>query len=255
MINMSSIFNHVARAVAAKSPVILTTMAVTGVVSTTVLGVRATIKATREYDADKEADLLPDDPRERILHVVQTSWKTYIPTTVSAVTTITCIVMGSRISQKRSLALASALTLTENAYREYRENAIEVFGQKKEQSLRDHIARGREDSDTRPEVIITGKGTQLIRDSLSGRYFESDLEAVRAAVNKINAQIINYGYASQTELHAEFGLSWTAQGELLGWSTDQLIDFYPSAYLTDEGVPCLSLEFTTLPKPKYHKVY
>ena len=68
------------------------------------------------------------------------------------------------------------------------------------------------------QVIVTEKGNTLCRDSISGRYFKSDIDKIKKVVNELNRQLIHQNYISLNEFYYELGLDSTKNGSYLGWN-------------------------------------
>lgn len=233
-------------------PVILTSMAITGVLSTTVIAVRATPKALRDIqEAQSEHDRVLTK-----LEKVKLTWQYYIPASVVGIATIAAIVGVNSIHTKRQAVLAGLYTLSERAYSEYRDKVVETIGEKKDKALRDEIADERIQNNpaNTTEIIFTGTGNHLCYDSLSGNYFESSIEVVRSAQNTINAQCINDMYASQNDFYRLIGLPINGYGEEVGWRTDNMMDISFSSVLEPTtGRPALSLDYRNHPIRGYYK--
>ena len=157
---------------------------------------------------------------------------------------------------KRNAAIAAAYELSQKALVDYKDAVIETIGEKKEQIVKEKIAENRlkEDPVSKKEVILTGKGSTLCYESLSGRYFESDMESIKHAVNVLNAQMLDDMYVSLNDFYDLIGLSYTDMGEKLGWSIDDgLVETSFSAKTTDDGQLCLVLDYSTQPKYNFDR--
>lgn len=231
------------------SPKILTGLSIVGVVATTVSAVKTT--STVVDKINQREDVLT--PKE----LVQEYWKDYIPTATLAATTIASIIGAQSINNKRNVAIASAYALTDNALREYRAQVIETFGEKEARKVNEGLAKKHIDAipPTNETIIITGEGDSLFRDSLSDRYFKTDIEKVRKAVNDINFVINNDGYASLNDFYGKLGINPTGLGETLGWRSDQLleVDFYP--VMAADGKPCIELQYPKEPLREYYRFH
>ncbi len=220
------------------SPEILTGMGIAGMIVTTVTAVKATPKALRLVD-EKE---IKDGKRLSKKEVVQTTWKCYIPAAITGVCSVACIIGASSISAKRNAALAAAYALSLQDLSDYKKKALEVVGEKKEEAIRDAIAKDkieRAPIDSN-KIIMTGKGETLCYDPLSGRYFKSDIEKIRKAENNANKRMRDEVRISLNEFYYELGLDEIEIGDNLGWDIDKgYIDLYFSSQLTPDGVPCL----------------
>lgn len=233
------------------SPKILTGLSVVGVVTTTVMAVKATpgvIDTLRAEAADLERELTPKE-------IVALSWKSYIPATSMGMATIACVLGANAVNTKRNAVIASAYSLTQNAFQEYKHQVIETFGESEAKKVNENLAKKRinDDPPTTETIIIAGAGDSLFRDSLSSRYFTTNIESVRKAINDINYQINSEGYASLNEFYNLIGLEETALGEELGWRSDnQLeVDFYP--VMATDGRPCIELQYPKSPNREYYR--
>lgn len=242
------------------SPSILTGIAVAGVVSTAIMAVRVTPLALaslqeealkRIEDGDGSFFISMFTPWERI----QLTWKHYIPAAAIGGMTIACVIGANSINTRRQAALIGAYSLTETAFKEYREKIAETIGAGKEQKVRDILVQERIDANpvSTREVIITGNGNVLCYDTLSGRYFESDMESLRKAQNDINALTINEMYASQNDFYRAVGLPINGYGEEFGWTTDVMLELSFSTALSEDNRPCIAINYRMSPIRGYHK--
>ena len=71
------------------------------------------------------------------------------------------------------------------------------------------------------EVLVTGKGETLCYDSLSGRYFKSDIEKIKKAINDVNRRMLNENSVALNEYYVEIGLAAVGIGESVGWDIDK----------------------------------
>lgn len=242
---------------------ILTGLSLAGVVSTAYFAARGGMDAIRKIEDREierihsaitfgEGDVYVQTLKDKAL----LTWKCYIPAAVSGVSTLAFIGMGHKISSKRTAALATAYSLTEMAFNEYKAKVVETLGEKKAVDIRDRVAEDRVNRTAKPtsEVMVVGDGEVLCFESFTGRYFKSSMEALRKAQNDINSQIINEGYASLNEFFSAVGIPYSGVGEELGWSTDEMLDLQFTSVLNQEGKPCLSVGYSRLPAKNYYKM-
>ena len=147
------------------SPEILTGIGIAGMTAAAVMAVKATPKALRMVD-EKE---IRDGKRLTTGEIVKTTWKCYIPPVVTGVCSAACIIGASSISARRNAALVTAYTISETALKEYRDKAVEVVGVKKEQAIRDAVAKDKlEKANVKErEFISTGRGETPCFDPLT----------------------------------------------------------------------------------------
>lgn len=253
------------------SPSILSAVAAAGVVGTTILAVRATpraLEAIAQAKQDKEyaeasaeeRSIIDQDKRETqtltVRETVEATWRLYLPAAFCGGATIACLFGSSSISSRRNAAMLGAYTLVDTAFREYKDKVVEQIGAPREQKVTDAVAADRIANNpvSAATVIVTGSGGTLCHDPISGRYFQSDIEKIRRAENAFNSQIIGDMWGSLNDWYTLLGLEHTAIGELLGWNTLTLLELRYSSHLTDDGTPCLVLEYTKLPFADYSKV-
>ena len=252
--NISKIINEIQKAVIKHSPEILTGLGIAGMITTTVLAVKATPKALdliNDRKDELETEKLP--PTE----VVKTAWKCYIPAAVTCATSTACLIGASSVHLKRNAALATAYKLSESAISEYKDAVIDKIGEKKEQTIRDKVAeeKMKKNPVSSSEVFITEKGNTLCYDTISGRYFKSDIDRIKRAENAINKQLLDEMYVSLNDLYDELDLDHTKLGDELGWKIDDgLVELYFSSQLADDGTPCVVMDFTRAPKYNFSKL-
>lgn len=251
--NFTALAKTIKSTVTKRSPEILTGMGIAGMITTTVLAVKATPKALeimeeekmRRYKAYEDETLKPVD-------VIKLTWKCYVPAAITGITSTACLIGANSVSARRTAAIAAAYQLSEATLSEYHEKVIETIGEKKEKAVREKIAeeRVKKNPVTKSEVFITNTGDTLFLEPISKRYFKSDIELVRRAENNLNKQMLHgiSGFVSLSDLYDEIDLEHTEISDDLGWNVDRLIeiDFYP--VLTDDGKPCISLEYKNAPK-------
>ena len=252
--NISKIINEIQKAVIKHSPEILTGLGIAGMITTTVLAVKATPKALNLINDRKdelETEKLPP------IEVVKTAWKCYIPAAVTCATSTACLIGASSVNLKRNAALATAYKLSESAISEYKDAVIDKIGEKKEQTIRDKVAeeKMKKNPVSSSEVFITEKGNTLCYDTISGRYFKSDIDRIKRAENAINKQLLDEMYVSLNDLYDELDLDHTKLGDELGWKIDDgLVELYFSSQLADDGTPCVVMDFTRAPKYNFSKL-
>lgn len=118
--NVMKIFNTVKKAVEKKSPEILIAFGIAGMITTTVLAVKATPKAMekiKEVEKNKKEEFDRDHGYSELdtmfkltkPEVVKATWKCYIPAAISGATSIACIVGANTVHSKRNAAIATVL--------------------------------------------------------------------------------------------------------------------------------------------------
>ena len=271
--NVTKFINDTKKAVSKHSPEILTGLGIAGMVTTTVLAVKATPKAIELIEAEKRRqnieireearnngyDKCPCVNKLKPIETIKVAWKPYIPAAITGIASITCLVGASSVSARRNAALATAYQLSTTALSEYKEKVVETIGEKKEKVVREKVAQERVNKNpvSQSEVIVTKKGDTLFYEPLSGRYFKSDIESVKKVVNELNKRMIGgEQYISLSEFYSEIGLSTTAISDDIGWRVDRdIIEIDYPAIKADDDTPCLSLDYLVRPEYDYDKLY
>ena len=235
------------------SPEILTGIGITGMITSTVLAVRVTPKAVMLLEQAKEEKQDVLTPVE----TVKVTWKLYLPSVLTGVASISCIIGATTISSKRNAALATAYSLSEKALIRYKDKVIETIGEKKEKEIKDKIAQ--DEVDKRPvsksPVIITSKGNTLCMDYISGRYFRSDLDVIRKVINELNREMTYHNYVSLDELYDRIGLDPIKNSGRLGWNlADGLIELDISTCLSEDDEPCIVIDYNHAPKYEFDRM-
>lgn len=247
LINTGKIFmdNH--------SPEILMSIGITGMLSATVMAVKATPKAL-DLIEDKKDELDTDELTKK--EVIQTCWKCYIPTIITSGVSIACLVGSNSINTKRNLMLATAYNLSEKTLTEYRNKVVEVIGEDKEKEIRKEISRDRvANQQTSDMVMMVEKGNTLCYDSISGRYFKSDPDKIRKAENLLNKRLMGEAYVSLNDFYDLIGLPFTQMGNDLGWVFDgDMIEIEFNTCLSEDDKPCLVIGYSIEPKHGYQKL-
>lgn len=251
-LDMSALLKDVKMAVSKHSPEILTGLGIAGMITTTVLAVKATPKALELIeDKKEELDMYPTEKLSSV-EAVKTTWKCYIPAAITGVTSVACLVGASSVNSRRNAALTAAYNLSATALSEYKEKVVETIGEKKEQAIRDKVAEDRINKEpvNKSAIIVNGTGNTRCFDTITKRRFTSDIETIRRIVNDLNARMINgEDYISLNEFYYELGLDSVSIGDELGWNIcSGTIEVEFSAQLDTDGVPCIVIDYAVVPK-------
>lgn len=235
------------------SPEILTGIGIAEMLAAIVLAVRATPKALdliSEAEEEKEESLTKTE-------IVKVAWKPYVPAAIACTASIACVVGANSVNLKRNAAIAAAYKLSETALSDYKAKVIETIGEKREREVREKV--NQEHIDKAPvsknEVIITEKGNTLCYDSISGRYFKSDIEQIKKIVNILNRRMMSEMYVSLNDFYDELDLEHISVGDDLGWNIDNgLIDVDFSSHIADDGTPCIVINHMVAPQYGYDRL-
>lgn len=233
-----------------RAPEILTGIGIGGMILTTVLAVKSTPKALDQME-EKKKELKKEKltPAE----TVQSCWTCYIPSAVTGGLSMACLIGANSVHLKRNAALATAFTLSETTLRDYKKKVAEKIGPKKEQDIRDEIAKDKivKDPVSTNEVFLTGKGNTLCYDEVSGRYFRSDRDKIDRALNELNRRMMSEMYISLNDYYSEIGLPRIGLGDILGWNIDKGFISPDFSYQgAEDGTPCLVISY--LVEPQYN---
>jgi hypothetical protein len=90
-------------------------------------------------------------------------------------------------------------------------------------------------------------------DTVTGRYFQSTMEEVKSAENKVNYEIIHFDYASLSMFYEEVGLPATDYTDSVGWNLHNRMEIQFSTTLSQDNRPCIAIGFVRNPIPEYNK--
>ena len=254
---MKKEFIQVAKTVGAmlkkNSPVILTGTAMAGLLSTTVLAVRATPKALdRIADAsiDEKGNVIELTKWEKL----QVAAIEYVPTAISFVGTGACIIGAQTINGRRLAAMSALYSMSETALKDYKEEVLKTVGGKKSESIKDAINKKKVDDNPPNDknVIVTGRGEVLCYETISGRYFKSTADVINKAENELVRQM-NLGDSriSVNEWYYGLGLTGTKLGDEMGWTIESPLEVRFTSSLASDGTPVLCVDYVNDPFPWY----
>ena len=268
---LTNFFKSTRRFLGKHSPEILTGIGVTGMITTTVLAVKATPKALELIEDEKnrqnselQAEAIANNWEEREyieklkpIEVIKVAWKPYIPAAALGIASISCIIGASAVNYKRNTALATAYAISERTLVKYRDKVIETIGEKKEKEVQQKIAQDNvnEKPLSNSQVIITSKGNTLFMDAVSGRYFRSDMDKIKKVVNELNRRMTYENYVSLDDFYSEIGLDSTSNSSYLGWNLDNgLIELDISTCLAENDEACIVINYTIAPRYEFDKL-
>lgn len=211
-----------------KCSLILTVLGGAGVIVTAVLTAHETPKAIKLINQAK-------DEKDRALTIsetVITCLPAYIPAIISGITTITCIFGITVLSRKSQASLASAYTLLNQSYKNYKCKLIELYGKDAHDKIIEQLAVENANeiygygeylcSITSLELSGNKSKKILFYDAFSERYFATTPEQVLSAEYYINRNYALRGYATLNELYDFYGIAPISGGDELGWApTDE----------------------------------
>ena len=248
------------------TPTILTATGVVGVVATTILASKATLKLEPIIDEMDEAlavaknvrveapekyserDYTKDITRTYTTAVVKVG-KLYAPAFSLGVLSISCLISSHGIMQKRNVALAAAYKTVEEGFSAYRQRVVEEFGEEKDQEIRIQSLKTLEVEEKDPKTgkITTTKAFDPNRVSDYARFFDESNPNWRRADDQLNFFFVKQaqtymnnllqarGHVFLNEAYDALGIPRTQAGAVVGWviskDGDNFVDFgiYDSA--------------------------
>lgn len=190
------------------SSTILSIVSGIGVISTTILAVKATPKALElinDAKKDKNEDLKP-------IEVIKVAWKPYLPTTISGLATITCIFANNYLNSKIQTSLMSAYAVLNESYKNYISSTEELFGEKAE-NIRNNVIKKQ-----LGPYKIQNNNNQLFFDYHSMRYFEYPMEKLLQAEDQLNQDFAATGHVSVNDFYRILDIPTLPYGDRIGWS-------------------------------------
>lgn len=264
-VDVTKMFNTAKSFVTKHSPEILTGVGIAGMITTTVLAVKATPKAMElieQAERAKHANVhgqyhrIEQEPLTK-LEIVKAAWKPYVPAAITGTLATACLIGASATNYKRNAALATAYQVATTTLNDYREQVVESIGEKREKTIREKVAQKQVDEKpvSTNTVIMSGKGDVLFLEPWSGRYFTHDIEAVHRSINRLNynMQMSGEPYTSMSQLFDELGLPHTINSDSMGWNYYKhgLIEYDLPVAKADDGRPCLKLDYHVLPDYRF----
>lgn len=250
------------------STTILTGLGVAGVVATAYLSGHASFKAGQILEVEQQMlEAFEEHPLKEELEEqgmgkkaltkvdkAKLVWYLYIPAVGVGVLTVTSIIVANKISSKKIAALVVASGISDRAFTEYKAKVVEKLGVRQDQKIRDEVAQDRvTNNPPSHEIVFAGTGSVICFDSLTGRYFESSMEDIKKAENRLNYEIIHYNAASLTFFYEEIGLAPTDYTDSVGWGDH--VELLFSTALTPKNQPCIVINFSKNPLPDYDKTW
>lgn len=247
------------------SPEIFLGLGLIGAGTSIVLAVKATPKAMQLIENEKSNKEKGGEEFTKIDYL-KVGWRPYLPAVVTFGASVGCLIGSRSIGARRTAALATAYQITETAFSEYRNAAVEALGDKQEKIIREKVAEKKlaQNPMNESNVIISKKDNTLFYDPWSGRYFESDIDVIKRIINDLNREMMMdmSGYISLNTLYSRISnasnidLECTNSGEVLGWNiSDGLIKEHFIPKITEDNKACIVLDFDNPPVYGYENNY
>lgn len=263
--NLSNFAHRAQNGLSKHSPEIFLGLGLIGAGTSVVLAIKATPKAMQLIENEK---IYKEESGEEFtkFDYLKVGWRPYLPAAITFGASVMCLVGSRSIGARRTAALATAYQITETAFSEYRDAAIEALGDKQEKVIREKVAEKQLSKNPLSEanIIISKKDNTLFYDPWSGRYFESDIDIIKRIINDLNRELMMdmSGYMSLNSLYSRISteskieLENTKAGEVLGWNiSDGLIKEHFIPRITEDNKPCVVLDFENPPVYGYTSNY
>ena len=235
---MNKLVHRASLYVRRNTPTILTCVCGIGVVATSVMAIKATLKALQlleEAKAEKGDDLTK-------LEVVVVAGPAYIPAMVTGAATIACVFGTNVLNQRQQASLASAYALIDNSYKEYKKKVEELYGKEANAQVQQEIAK-----DKYKENNIQQENDELLfYDEFSGRYFNATMERVLVAEYQVNRELHNAGCDTLNHFYELVGLDPIDGRDVLDWFESSnyecywqsRLDFRHNKVVMNDGLEC-----------------
>lgn len=272
-INISRSMKTVKSVITANSPVLLLGASIAGVVATGVLSAKAGYKARGIIDEEKarrgaeaasgqvfDTYLEEKEAYEAAADLtaqekLSLTWLCYAAPVITGVSTIASCTGVHLIHSKRNAMLAGLYAVTAGKLDDYKEAAEDLLGAKKSQQLTDTMAQKTVDEGgplVNNQIVLNEGGTELCHDDMTGRYFLSNMNLIDAAVNEVNAMLIDEGELDLNIFYDRLGLEPVPFGDDFGWSKAKTkkVGVNYGNVTSPDGRPAISITFRPAPKPQ-----
>lgn len=244
------------------TPEILTGLGIVGVIGSTVLACRATLKVEDVLkEADRKFTMIKDTRekypekypeevynRDMVVATIQTGAefaKLYGPAVTLGAISIGCLLGSHKIMKKRNIALMASYKALDQMYKDYRKRVVEELGEDKDRQyhlgLREEVVSGVEIDENgktkkvkkKAEIIDTTKYSQYARcfDESSVQWSKTpgyNMMFLKAQQNYANDLLRSRGHVFLNEVYDLLGLPRSTDGAIVGWvlgEGDDFIDF------------------------------
>ena len=239
------------------SPEILLATGTVGIVASTVMACKATLKVEEIVDEAKEkidtihqvsanpamAEKYSEEDGKKDLAIVYTQTavkfiKLYGPSVTIGVASLACMIGSNRILNKRNAALAAAYAAVDKSFKEYRGRVIERFGKQMDRELRYNIkAQEIEETtvDANGKETVTKKTVDVMDPNSYSQYaivfddsnegWDPDPERSKYFLiqqqNWANERLKSRGHLFLNEVYDMLGAKRTKAGAQVGWIYDE----------------------------------
>ena len=200
-----------------------------GVVLTAIETGKATIKA------EKLVELNKDVPEYSMKEKVKDCWQFYIPAAVLGAGTIGCIIGSNMLSRKEIASLTAAYMALGKSYQQYRRQVAERVGGEEEKDILAAAQRKEEASPASSEKV-------LCYEPISKRYFHATETELLGAFYETNRDFTENGYVALNDFYGYLNLDFVPALNDRGWSFDYFAEMWDNYWINFSYVFLLDKE-------------
>ena len=241
------------------SPELLIGVGIVGVVTSTVLACRATLKvdevtsdtknkvdrihmATEKGRTEAGEEYTQEDSKKDLAIVyTQTGLslaKLYAPAVILGVASVGCIVASNHILRTRNIALVAAYKAVDSGFKDYRKRVVERFGKELDRELKYDI-KAKEIEETVVDENGETKTVKKTVETVDPNYLcseyakfyddgckgwqkdaEYNLMFLRQTQDYFNEKLRREGHVFLNDVYKELGIKTTRAGQIVGWVYD-----------------------------------
>lgn len=221
--------------------IILGGLSVIGLVATTVLTVKATVKAVDILKKAEEEKMEPLTTFEK----VQVAGPVYIPAVATGLATSACIIGGTILTVSTIAKLAASYALLDQTFQQYRNHVNVLYGEDADLKVQQDISlsNGKVFGYLPLDGAVENsyKEKFLLHEPISDLWFDTTLVELRTAQLEFNRKFQIYGNGSINEFLNFLGQPPIPNGGNIGWTVDMIqfagyafIDIYEKVVTVDD---------------------
>lgn len=250
---LNGTFNRISFRIKKRSPEILITVGIGGVIVSTVMACRATTKldpilkeSRASIDHAKSCDRNPgdqgDEKKEVAMIYAQTGVKIvklYAPSVVLGAASISSILASNNILRKRNVALAAAYTAVDKSFKEYRNRVVERFGEEVDKEIRYNVKKQKveetvvdEETGKEKKVKKTVDVVNIDTENTYARYFDKETSkywekdhsynmtflSAQQSIMDVRLQTKHDEWIFLNDVYRELGIAPSKAGQMVGWN-------------------------------------
>ena len=250
---MIRMYNNTKNGVQKHSPEILAGVGVVGVVASTVMACKATMKlndileeSKETRDKIREVESNPryeqqysheDAKKDLVINYTQTAMKItklYAPAVILGSASLGCLLASNDILRKRNAALSAAYMTVDKSFKEYRQRVVDRFGEEVEKEIRYNIKAeevtstvvAEDGSETTITETVKTMDPNLYSDYAkffdeASPYWQKDPEYnfmfLKSQQQYANDLLKARGRLFLNEVYEMLGIDKTKAGQIVGW--------------------------------------